>query len=87
MNKGLIATCLNIIFLPILSNAILKDNYFGYTGLAGQIFDYHTSLIYGLLLTLFKPLILIKKILFNVTKIRNLVINYYCKTLTKITPD
>lgn len=62
MNKVLLASSINVIVLPIISNVIVRDNLYGVDGLSGLVFDYHISVIVGLAVKLFDPLFLIKKV-------------------------
>jgi hypothetical protein len=56
MNKVLFATSINIIVLPIISNYVLRSNFFGSKGLAGMVFDYQISVLtVGLMVKLTDP--------------------------------
>ena len=75
MTKTSFLSWINIILLPIIVNYFFRDNFYGATGLAGVIFDYHISAIAsGLTLKLIDPLTLIFKILLWFKKTRNYLI-------------
>ncbi len=79
MNKVLIATCINIIALPIISNYALRNNVYGSNGLAGMVFDYQISMLgVGLVLKLVNPLNFIKRILLTIRPVRTKIIKFLC---------
>jgi hypothetical protein len=79
MNKVLIATCINIIVLPIISNYVIRNNVYGSNGLAGMVFDYQISILgVGLVTKLIDPAIFIKRLLLFVRPIRNVIIRFMC---------
>lgn len=85
MNKVLIATCINIIALPIISNYVIRNNVYGSKGLAGMVFDYQISILgVGLITKLFEPVLLVKRILLYVRPIRNFIIRFMCEKLGDI---
>ena len=74
MTKTSFLSWINIILLPIIVNYFFRDNFYGATGLAGVIFDYHISAIAsGLTLKLIDPLTLIFKILLLLMSISQFV--------------
>jgi len=79
MNKVLIATCINIIVLPIISNYVLRNNVYGSNGLAGMVFDYQISVLgVGLVMKFIDPSNFIKRVLLGIRKIRNMIIRFVC---------
>ena len=56
MNKALLATCINILILPLIAYGTLNDYLYGSNGLVGFVFNYHLAAITaGMLLRLFTP--------------------------------
>jgi len=87
MNKVLIATCINIIVLPIISNFVIRNNVYGSKGLAGMVFDYQISVLgVGLVMKLIDPGIFIKRVLLMVRPIRNVLIRFLCENLGEVNP-
>lgn len=79
MNKVLIATCINIIVLPIISNYVLRNNVYGSNGLAGMVFDYQISVLgVGLVMKFIDPSNFFKRVLLSIRKIRNMIIRFVC---------
>ena len=64
MTRILILNSINVIALPIFSNYIVygKDGVYGNNGLAGIVFDYHTSAIIAAIKGLFSIAAIIKTI-------------------------
>jgi hypothetical protein len=63
MAKSSTAMAVNIIILPIIVNYVLRDEYFGASGLAGIVLDYHlTALLVSLPLKLLDPLALLLRL-------------------------
>lgn len=87
MNKVLLATCINIIVLPIITNYILTNKLYRVDGLAGFVFDYHISVIAGLAIKLFDPMYIIKKLVTEIKCIRNLFIRWTCNKLPDLNPE
>lgn len=85
MNKAIFATCVNIIVLPILLNAVYKKNLYGQKGLVGIVFDYQISLLSALAMRLIAPGDLIMKwIPFSIRKIRNWRIRTICSGIKNL---
>ena len=62
MNKVLLSSSVNVILLPIITNYIINSNLYGVDGLSGIVFDYHITVLIGLIVKLLDPLFLIKKL-------------------------
>ena len=43
MSKAAFAQALNVIFLPLLLNTYIRDNYSGPNGLVGMVVDYQVT--------------------------------------------
>jgi hypothetical protein len=85
MNKVLIATCINIIVLPIISNHVIRNNVYGPKGLAGMVFDYQISILgVGLITKFIEPGLFIKRLLLYVRPFRNFIIRFMCEKLGDI---
>ena len=85
MNKVLIATCINIIVLPIISNYVIRNNVYGSKGLAGMVFDYQISILgVGLVTKLIEPGLFIKRLLLFVRPIRNIIIRFMCEKVRDV---
>ena len=79
MNKALVATSANVIVLPIITNYIVRNQFYGNDGLSGIVFDYHFSLaVLGVLIRFINPVRIIKKIIIFIRPFRNALIRYFC---------
>ena len=87
MNKVLLASSINVIVLPIISNIVIRDKLYAVDGLSGLVFDYHISVVIGLAVKLFDPLFFIKKIVYEVKCLRNLFIRWTCSKLPDVSPE
>lgn len=75
MNKTSVLMWINIIFLPIVVNYFFNNRYYGASGVAGIVFDYHVSAVtINIILKLVDPLAFIIKIGLEVRCIRNYLI-------------
>ena len=78
MNKVLLASSVNVIALPIISNILINENLYGSDGLSGMVFDYHIGVIGGLAIKFFDPMFLIKKLVIGLKCLRNFTIRFLC---------
>lgn len=86
MNKVLFASSINVIVLPIISNYVLSNKVYAVDGLSGLVFDYHISVIAGLIAKLLDPLFFIKRFVIEVRCLRYLYIRWTCSKLPKVNP-
>lgn len=87
MNKVLLASSINVIVLPIISNFVIRSKLYALDGLSGLVFDYQISVIAGLGVKLLDPLFLIKKLVIEVKCLRNLFIRWTCNNLPDVSPE
>lgn len=79
MNKALVFTSANVIVLPIITNYLVRDQFYGNDGLSGIVLDYHLSLaVLSVVIRFLNPMRIIKKIVIFVRPFRNALIRYFC---------
>jgi hypothetical protein len=82
MNKVLFSTSVNIIVLPIITNYVIRNNIYGSEGLAGMVFDYQVSILtIGLIVKLFTPPNVVKRVILNIRSLRNYAIRFICQRI------
>lgn len=83
MSKAIFAQALNVIFLPLLLNSYMSDNFSGPNGLVGMVVDYQITVCFMMMVwnLLDLPYMMTKAILyFRCT--RNLVIDILSRPIS-----